>query len=107
LNWFADEWQTLALVGLVLVSLLMVRSMVRTAPPEMRPMDLRLPAVPTVFEEQQQQQSKSEAAPETAKSRLKRRSSGGKSLRDELTDIVREDPDTAANILRGWIGTGN
>jgi flagellar biosynthesis/type III secretory pathway M-ring protein FliF/YscJ len=28
----------------------------------------------------------------------------GTSLREELIDIVREDPDAAANILRGWIG---
>lgn len=27
----------------------------------------------------------------------------GSNLKDELTDIVREDPDAAAAILRGWI----
>jgi len=29
------------------------------------------------------------------------------SLRDELADMVREDPDVAANILRSWIGNSN
>ena len=28
----------------------------------------------------------------------------GPSLRDELSDLVKEDPDAAANILRTWIG---
>ena len=28
-----------------------------------------------------------------------------RSLRDELVEIVREDPDAAANILRNWIGS--
>jgi flagellar M-ring protein FliF len=37
----------------------------------------------------------------------RRRSKGGPSLRDELVEIVREDPDAAANILRNWIGTAN
>ena len=36
--------------------------------------------------------------------RLKRFTSGP-SLRDELSEMVKEDPDTAANILRGWISS--
>ena len=27
------------------------------------------------------------------------------SLRDELTTMVREDPETAASVIRGWIGS--
>jgi hypothetical protein len=27
----------------------------------------------------------------------------GKSLKDDLVEIVREDPDAAADILRSWI----
>ena len=41
---------------------------------------------------------------EKAKPRFKRRLGTGPSLRDELVDMVREDPDAAASILRGWIG---
>ena len=37
----------------------------------------------------------------------RRRSKGGPSLRDELVEIVRDDPDAAANILRNWIGSAN
>jgi flagellar biosynthesis/type III secretory pathway M-ring protein FliF/YscJ len=28
----------------------------------------------------------------------------GKSLKDDLVEIVHEDPDAAAEILRSWIG---
>ena len=30
-------------------------------------------------------------------------SSSGRSLRDELTELVREDPDAAASVLQNWI----
>jgi flagellar M-ring protein FliF len=39
---------------------------------------------------------------ETAQHRSRR--SGGRSLRDELVKMVRNDPDAAANVLKGWIG---
>ena len=39
---------------------------------------------------------------------LKYRMDGsGPNLRTELTDMVREDPDAAAEILRTWIGEAN
>jgi flagellar biosynthesis/type III secretory pathway M-ring protein FliF/YscJ len=28
-------------------------------------------------------------------------------LRDELGDLVRDDPDAAAKVLRSWIGSTN
>ena len=41
---------------------------------------------------------------EQANTLLKYRLDGsGPNLRTELTDMVREDPDAAANILRTWI----
>ena len=36
--------------------------------------------------------------------RPKLRLNKGPTLKDDLTDIVREDPDAAAAILRNWIG---
>ncbi len=32
---------------------------------------------------------------------------GGPSLRDELADIVRDDPEVAANVLRNWIASAS
>ena len=40
----------------------------------------------------------------TAARRLRRMTGTGPSLRDELSELVKEDPDSAANILRSWIG---
>jgi flagellar M-ring protein FliF len=107
MSFFGEHWQTLGLIALVLLSLLMVRSMVRATPAEARAMELTLPPVAAKPASEEQPKAKAEATGETAKSRLKRRAASGKSLRDELTDMVKEDPETAANILRGWIGTGN
>ena len=39
---------------------------------------------------------------ETERPRLRLKK--GKSLKDDLVEIVREDPDAAADILRSWIG---
>ena len=45
---------------------------------------------------------------QTVRNRLKRRTPHGPSLREELSELVKEDPDTAVNVLRAWIGnSGN
>ena len=45
-----------------------------------------------------------EPAEATAARRLRRMTGTGPSLRDELSELVKEDPDSAANVLRSWIG---
>ena len=47
-----------------------------------------------------------ESVESVAARRLRRFTGSGPSLRDELSELVQEDPDTAANILRSWIGQG-
>jgi flagellar M-ring protein FliF len=98
LGWFGQNWGTLAIAGLVLVSLNMLRSMVRAAPaaPEPSTTSLRVAAEPEPKEE--------DTAEAAAARRLRRMTGSGPSLRDELSDLVKEDPDAAANILRAWIG---
>ncbi len=102
--WLGQYWSTLGMCGLGLFALLMLRSMVR-AVPATAPAPTASPALAARKTEEEQATAK---APETvvseARTRLKRREKGGPSLRDELTDIVREDPDAAAAILRSWIG---
>jgi flagellar M-ring protein FliF len=39
--------------------------------------------------------------------RSRRRSSTATGVRDELSEIVRDDPNAAASVLRGWIGSAN
>lgn len=102
-GWLAENWSTAGMIGLGLVSLMMLRSMVRSGPgPAALP---ELPLPPPAPE--QPAETPAEEAEAKAPSRLKRRTGQGQSLREELADLVREDPDMAANILRTWIGSAN
>ncbi len=100
LTWLSEYWSMLGMIGIALVSLLMLRSLVRSAPPmpETRTM-------PRVLDMESSEEESPQSAP-VPKPRLKR-FSGGVSLLDELSGMVKEDPDTAANIIRSWIGSGN
>jgi flagellar M-ring protein FliF len=104
LNWLVSNWSTAGMTGLALVSLMMLRSMVRASPVQTATPDLPLPpAAPPPAEKE----TKKEVAEPVKKGagRLKRKLGSGQSLREELAEMVREDPDTAASILRSWIGT--
>jgi flagellar M-ring protein FliF len=101
LAWLGNNWSTAGMSGLVLVSLLMMRSMIRSNVGSTRPIDFGLPERTA---EAESKAAPAEAASEPPKNRLKRAQSSGGSLKDDLTDLVREDPDAAANILRSWIG---
>jgi flagellar biosynthesis/type III secretory pathway M-ring protein FliF/YscJ len=97
-NWAVRSWKTLAGIGFALVCLLVLRSMVWAKPAETDE-----PAITTVFE------TAADAAPaKTAKVAPPhwRRDTGvaDRPLREELSELVEEDPETAANILRNWIG---
>lgn len=103
LGWLATNWSTAATIGLALVSLVMLRSMASAAPAPSPTPDLPLPPLPPAAEKQAE---KTPAEAEGKREgRLKRRLGSGGSLREELAEMVREDPDTAASILRSWIGT--
>ncbi|HEV3339825.1 MAG TPA: flagellar M-ring protein FliF C-terminal domain-containing protein [Pirellulales bacterium] len=102
-DWLTTNWSAAGMTGLALVSLVMLRSMARSAPAQSGAADLPLlpSPLPAVTE------AKKEAADAAQKGpgKLKRRLGSGQSLREELAEMVREDPDTAANILRTWIGS--
>ncbi|HEX4148313.1 MAG TPA: hypothetical protein VHY20_04970 [Pirellulales bacterium] len=101
--WLGNYWPTLATLGLVLFSLLMLRSLARTPPAPLSP----LPALGPQLAAQTDADGGKPAEPAKPKSRFKRKLGAGVSLRDELAEMVREDPDAAASILRGWIGNTN
>ena len=86
------------MIGLGLVSLLVLRSMVRAAPggARKRAVQIRVAAEPEA--------DAGESPESVAARRLRRFTGSGPSLRDELSELVQEDPDAAANILRSWIG---
>ena len=57
----------------------------------------------TLHAEEPQANDRSERAnPQEDRPRLRLKK--GKSVKDDLVEIVREDPDAAADILRSWIG---
>jgi flagellar biosynthesis/type III secretory pathway M-ring protein FliF/YscJ len=108
LSWVGQYWSTAGMLGLALVSLIMLRSMVRAAPPAANP-SAQFNAVQTAAEasaEATEARSR-EAEPQNIRNRLKRRPPGGPSLREELSELVKEDPDAAVSVLRAWIGTAS
>jgi flagellar M-ring protein FliF len=98
-GWLTENWRTLGLIALALVSLVMLRSMVRSVPAGEEP--VRAPVAQRPGQPAAETAKREETA---ADRRLKRLTGSGPTLRDELTQIVIEDPETAANILRSWIG---
>ncbi len=103
-TWLTDNWPMLAMVVLVLVSVSMLRSVLRAVPaasPETSAISARIPASESKTEE------KEEPVEAAAARRLRRMTGSGPSLRDELSELVKEDPDSAASILRTWIGQVN
>jgi flagellar M-ring protein FliF len=105
LSWLSSHQSALGAISLMSVSLFILRSMFRSrqvvGPPA----------------------SQSSTAPEKAKSgkpavadiphvspkqphkRHRRTTAGGQLLREELAEMVRDDPESAAKILRRWIGS--
>jgi flagellar M-ring protein FliF len=104
LTWLGQNWPMVAMLGLVLFSLRMLRSMLRSVPAsagESAAVSMRVTAAEPKSEKSE------EPVEATAARRLRRMTGTGPSLRDELSDLVKEDPDSAANILRTWIGQAN
>lgn len=107
LAWLAQNWTTLGMIGLALLGLRFLRSMIKSmpapAPVAAASMAIDLQPKLSVVSANDETPPGDDAAPK--RSRLKRRGSGGPSLRDELSEMVREDPDAAVSILRNWIGS--
>jgi len=103
LAWFARHWGALGMLGVCMVAVMMVRSMVRsgTAAPSAEPAGEEVAPQLSVVAEG------GEPPEEEPQERiLKRRfSMTGPNLRNELSEMVAEDPDAAAAILRNWIGS--
>ena len=103
--WLTENWPMLAMIVLVLISVGMLRSVLRAAPAaastESAAISSRFPASESKTEE------KEEPVEAAVARRLRRMTGSGPSLRDELSELVKEDPDSAASILRTWIGQVN
>ncbi len=96
LTWLADSWQTIALVMLALVALLVARSAAKSGasnstPPESQEgFGLEIPSPPP--------------EPENSDDESDHMTITGGSLKEELTVLVENNPEVAANVIRGWVG---
>jgi flagellar M-ring protein FliF len=99
LAWFGSNWSTLGTGLLGVLSLVMLRAVVRSIPAA-----AKLPEASGLALEQsntpEEPATKAPAAP-----KLRRRERTGNSLREQLVEIVREDPEAAASVLRTWIAS--
>ena len=103
LTWLANSYSTLGMIGLALFSILTLRSMVRAAPaPALAPLSGGEAGLAVAAAAESDQHAESQ---DTAEDRRRRFNTSGASLKDELTELVASDPDTAASILRNWIGS--
>ena len=107
LSWLGQYWTTLGMTGVALFSLIMLRGMLQSIPTVStipNPPAAVGDAAPSLSLVTPDDVNSANGEPQSARNRLKRRSPSGPSLREELAEMVREDPDTAITILRNWIG---
>lgn len=95
-TWLGKHWGTLGMIGLAVFSLLMLRSMVRAISSGSNPNT----APGTISMENNESDR---AGAEAEAHRMQRFTGSGPSLADELCELVREDPDGAASVLKTWI----
>ena len=94
--WTSSNWPTLGMFGLAGIGLIMLRSVIKGVPSP-------APSSPSASTFEIDGESDEEGN-EDENGRPKLRLRKGESLKDDLADMVREDPDAAASILRSWIG---
>jgi flagellar M-ring protein FliF len=102
LAWTGRYWSTLAMLGVAMFSLLVLRSVVKGAGSGQGAGDaLATPALTLQAGEGAPAADEEAEAKEEPLPRIRLKKS--KSLKDDLLQIVHEDPDAAADILRSWI----
>lgn len=105
LGWASKNFNTMTMAVVALVSLMMLRSMVKSIPAAepavaIAGATLALDTVEGSPGQAAGEAGESEEGGQRPRLKLKK----GDSLKDDLVEIVREDPDAAAAILRSWIG---
>ncbi len=98
LVWLGQNWRMLALLSVGIFSLLLLRGMIRSTTAE--PSE----AIPALDVPEPQLDSEEEEKEDIISMLPRREPSSGLTLRQELSALVKDDPDAAANVLRTWIG---
>jgi flagellar M-ring protein FliF len=107
LLWAGQNSGSLIMAGLAIVSLVMLRSMIKSIPAADASLTFRTPMVipeTAAAEPGAKPSGRADAAAPREGARRRLRLNKGPTLKDDLTELVKEDPDGAAAILRTWIG---
>jgi len=105
LGWASQNFNTMTMAVVALVGLMMLRSMVKSIPAPAPATEMSGPALAvSTVEGAAGEGADGEAGDGEGGKRQRLRLKKGVSLKDDLVEIVREDPDAAAAILRSWIG---
>lgn len=99
--WAGRNSSSIIMIGLAFMSLGMLRSMMKSIPQADRTVKF---AEPTFPETEMPSRPKGEDGGKKEPSRPKLRLKKGPTLKDDLIEMVKEDPDGAAAILKTWIG---
>jgi flagellar M-ring protein FliF len=103
-EWLSRNWKSLGLGILALVGLGMVRSLAKSArPTAAAPAASSMPR-PTVEPTRSEDATKTQATGPAQRVLKRKVTANGPNLREELAELVREDPDAAATIISNWIG---
>lgn len=99
MTWLNRNWQTLAMIGLGGFGLIMLRSMVRSAVPAAS-------ADSSASDSGGAKGADGEDDESDEAARAKRRFEAGTapSLKDELSELIEDDPEAAVSVLKQWIG---
>lgn len=110
LAWLGNYWSTLGLVLLGAFALAVLRSTIKSGaaagtPEPATPFAATIPFPAAAELGAAKEETAAEKEAKKPAARILKRREPGVSLKDELTDLIREDPDGAAAILRSWIGS--
>ncbi len=100
--WTGRYWNSLAMLGVAMFSLLVLRSVVNGKPGDPAGASAAA-ATPSLTLHAEESAAAATSGEPAADGRAKLKLKKGSSVKDDLVDIVREDPDAAADILRSWI----
>ena len=105
-SWFAANWQTLALFALGCFAIFFLRGMIQSAQTAaLEDAQTKRLAVERAAElaSDHETDEDDEDLGEFGNSLRGRFQTSGRSLREELTELVRDDPDAAANVIQNWM----
>jgi flagellar M-ring protein FliF len=104
-TWLAQSWSTLALIGIVLVTMFMMMGWIKAQATSPRDKDfsqgfgLEVPASAA----EELDLGEEAGSPQEAEEKPKFQVTGGE-MKEDLTSLIKENPDVAVNLLRSWIG---